>query len=104
MFGFSKREDINKGVADFKATRGAVLIDVRSKEEYQNGHIPGSINIDVSAIESVGSRITNRSTPIFVHCLSGGRSGKAAMVLNQMGYKNVRNIGGIAAYSGPIER
>ena len=47
MFEFLKREDINKGIEEFKSTEGAVLLDVRSKDEYQSGHVPGSKNIDV---------------------------------------------------------
>ena len=48
--------------------------------------------------------IDNKATPLFVHCLSGARSRQAAAVLQQMGYSNVNNIGGISAYTGKVER
>ena len=48
--------------------------------------------------------IDNKATPIFVHCLSGARSRQAAAILKQMGYTNVKNIGGISAYAGKVER
>lgn len=104
MFKFLRGEDINKGISEFKATSGAMLIDVRTKDEYQRGHVPGSKNIDVSQIEKISSLIKDKSTPLFVHCLSGARSGKAVSTLKNMGYTNVKNIGGINAYRGPIEK
>lgn len=104
MFGFLKREDINKGIDEFKATTGAVLLDVRTKDEYRGGHVPGSKNIDVGEIERTASLPGDKSTPLFVHCLSGARSGRAVSVLKNMGYTNVKNIGGINAYTGPVER
>lgn len=104
MFGFLKREDINKGIDEFKATAGAVLLDVRTKDEYRSGHVPGSKNIDVGEIERAASLVSDKATPLFVHCLSGARSGRAVSVLKSMGYISVKNIGGINAYRGPVER
>ncbi len=101
---FLKAPDINKGVEGFKATAGAVLLDVRTKDEYAQGHIPGSKNLPLQSIDKADSVIQNKSTPIFVHCLSGGRSRQAAAYLERMGYTNVKNIGGISAYHGKVER
>lgn len=77
MFGLFKRRNINKGVDEFKVTNGAVLLDVRTKEEYKDGHVPGSKNINVAEIEKISSLVDNRATPLFVHCLSGARSSRA---------------------------
>ena len=52
----------------------------------------------------VAGMIDNKATPIFVYRLSGARSRQAATVLQQMGYTNVKNIGGIYAYAGKAER
>ena len=52
----------------------------------------------------VADMIDNKAIPIFVYCLSGKRSRQAAAVLQQMGYTNVKNIGGIYAYAGKVER
>ena len=104
MFGFSKKEDINKGIDEFKATSGAVLLDVRTKEEYLSGHVPGSTNIDVAEIEKVVSLVGDKATPLFVHCLSGARSNRAVSALKSMGYTRVKNIGGISSYSGRVEK
>lgn len=104
MFGFLRKDDMNKGVEEFKTTKGAVLLDVRSKEEYRDGHVPGSRHIDVNEIGRTSSLVRDKATPLFVHCLSGGRSGRAVSVLKQMGYTNVKNIGGINSYKGPVEK
>lgn len=103
MFGLFKKEDINKGVNEFKSTNGAILLDVRTKDEYKSGHVPGSKNIDVAEIEKATNLVSDRSTPIFVHCLSGARSGRAVEALKSMGYTSVKNIGGINLYNGSME-
>ena len=104
FFDFLKGPDINQGVKEYNATDGAVLLDVRTSSEYAEGHIPGSKNLPLQSIDKVERMIENKATPIFVHCLSGARSRQAAAVLQQMGYTNVKNIGGIASYTGKVEK
>ena len=104
FFDFQKGPDINQGVKEYSTTDGAVLLDVRPSDEYWQGHIPGSKNVPFQSISKVAGMIDNKSTPIFVYCLGGVRSRQAAAILQQMGYTNVKDIGGIAAYSGKMER
>ena len=98
---FFKREDINAGVAECRATPGAVLLDVRETDEFQSGHIPGAVNLPLSRLEQVG---LEKNTPIFAYCLRGTRSKQAAARLARMGYTKLRSIGGITAYKGELER
>ncbi len=104
FFDFLKGPDINEGVKEYRETNGAVLIDVRTPEEYREGHIPESMNIPLQSINKVTRIIDDKSIPIFVHCLSGARSRQATNILKQLGYTNVKNIGGISSYKGKIER
>ena len=104
FFDFLKGPDINQGVKEYSTTDGAILLDVRTPDEYRQGHIPGSKNVPLQSIDKVTVMINNKATPIFVHCLSGSRSRQAAAVLQQLGYTNVKNIGGISAYAGKVER
>lgn len=104
FFDFLKGPDINQGVKEYSTTDGAVLLDVRTPDEYRQGHIPGSKNVPLQYISKVAGMIDNKSTPIFVQCLSGARSRQAAAILKQMGYTNVKNIGGISSYAGKVER
>ena len=104
FFDLFKQPDVNRGVKEFQRTSGAVLLDVRTPEEYRSGHIPGSKNIPLQAIDKVSSVAENKDTALYVYCQSGARSRQAAGMLKQMGYTNVNNIGGIAAYAGKVER
>ncbi|MDO4499459.1 MAG: rhodanese-like domain-containing protein [Coriobacteriaceae bacterium] len=104
LFNLAGGADINAGVKEFESTEDAVLLDVRTVDEYAEGHIPGSINIPLDTVASVLERIPDKDTPLFVHCLSGGRSGKAVAFLKKLGYTQVKNIGGINLYNGPVER
>ena len=99
---FSNTADINTGVAEYKTNVGVVLLDVRTLEEYSDGHIDGSVNIPLDRIYSVENIVKDKSTPLYVHCLSGGRSGQAVSYLKQIGYTNVKNIGGIRSYRGKV--
>lgn len=98
MFAFK----INRGLRDYKAAAGAVLLDVRTEEEYLAGHIPDSVNLPLQQLDKIASVVDNKGAPLLVYCLSGARSRRAASMLRRMGYKNAKNIGGIAAYSGKV--
>lgn len=102
LFDFFKMPDINDGVQQYNKTDNAVLLDVRTKEEYSDGHIEDSVNIPLDAIMSVESVVKDKDTPLFVYCFSGARSGQAVSILKRMGYNDVTNIGGISAYSGKV--
>ena len=100
---FTMTADINKGVEECRATPGAILLDVRTPEEYKEGHIPGSVSIPLAALPARYNELGALDTPLFVHCLSGGRSGQAVSFLKSAGYTNVKNIGGINAWRGKVE-
>lgn len=104
LFDFLKTPDINQGVNEYKITSGAVLLDVRTPQEYGGGHISGSKNIPLQEIEKVRGVITDKKTSIFVYCQSGARSRQAVAFLQNMGYTNVKNLGGIASWSGKVVR
>lgn len=101
---FWKRTNINQEVEAYRNTENALLLDVRSPQEYSQGHIPGSQNIPLQTIDKVEETVENKDVPLYVYCQSGGRSRQAAAMLRHMGYTNVTNIGGICDYSGKVER
>ena len=98
LLDFLRGPNINKGVEEFRKTQGAVLIDVRTPEEYARRSIPGSNNVPLQTITQIEDIVPDKDTPLLVHCYSGGRSSKATKVLKKMGYSNVKDIGGISAY------
>ena len=77
FFDFLKKIDINEGVRLCSETEGAVLLDVREADEYNNRHIPNAVNLPLSMIRTAEKTIPDKNTPLFVYCLSGARSGQA---------------------------
>lgn len=103
LFNFLHSPDINQGLKEYHETKSAVLLDVRTPPEYREGHIPGSKNIPLQQISRISGADIEKERPLFVYCHSGARSRQAVSTLQRMGYQNVKNIGGISAYTGKVE-
>ena len=103
VFDFFRLPDINEGMKAYEADKGALLIDVRSEDEYAMGHIPGSRSVPLDRLDKAGEMPENKDIPIYVYCRSGRRSRAAAQLLGAMGYRHVHNLGGIAAWRGKVE-
>ena len=87
----------------------ALVIDVRSPGEYASGHVQGAINLPLSRFEQeIGHVAPDKSVPVMIYCLSGGRSGGACRLMQQLGYRQVINGGSVGAVAlqlnRPIER
>lgn len=104
MFDFLKSPDINEGLTEFEASPNAVLLDVRMPEEYAQGHLPRSKSLPLNQMVTAKSVLPEEKTPLFVYCMSGARSKRAAAMLKRLGYENVTDIGGINSYLGAMER
>ena len=77
------------------------FIDVRTDEEYKEGHISGAINIPVDVIESkIADIASDKSDIIILYCRSGNRSATAGKILESLGYEVILDAGGIIDYSG----
>ena len=74
---------------------GIKVVDIRTKREYDQGHIPGVIHIDFLG-DGFLDRIKKEgvSNPIIIHCASGGRSAKAAKILKEAGFERVYDYSG----------
>jgi rhodanese-related sulfurtransferase len=76
---------------------GALIIDVRSPEEFRSGHVPSARNIPLGELrERLSQQVKDQSQPLLVHCLGGGRSTIAQQQLKRLGYANVFNLGSLA--------
>ena len=67
-FHFFRHPDVNEGVAEYHNTPGAVLVDVRTPQEYREGHIPGSKNVPLQVIDKMTDMVENRDTVLYVYC------------------------------------
>ena len=84
---------------------GYILLDVRTMEEYKEGHIKDAICIPHETIyDTVVDTLTDKDQLIFVYCRSGIRSKEAAQKLVDMGYTKIYDIGGIIDWKGEIEK
>ena len=77
--------------------RDAVILDVRTQEEYDSGHIKGAVLLPVDEItqETAQMVIPDKDTQVLVYCRSGNRSVTASKALAQLGYTQVYEFGGI---------
>lgn len=82
--------------------KGAIILDVRSKDEFSSGHIKGAMNIPVNVLQSNLSKLKDKNKPIITCCASGMRSASAKSILQNNGYTQVYNGGGWMSLNNKI--
>ena len=83
---------------------GYIILDVRTQEEYDQGHIPGATQISHEEIaEKAEEVLTDKEQLILVYCRSGRRSKIAAEALAELGYTNIKEFGGISDWPYEVE-
>ena len=83
---------------------GYVILDVRTREEYDQGHIPGAIVISHEEVaDKAEETLTDKDQLILVYCRSGRRSKIAAEALVELGYTNILEFGGILDWPYEVE-
>ncbi|MDB3901887.1 rhodanese-like domain-containing protein [Flavobacteriaceae bacterium] len=98
--------DLNqsKWASDIENTSNTIL-DVRTPEEFNEGYIPKSINLNIYDASSFMSKIQslNKENNFYIYCKSGARSSQACKIMSQLGFSNVYNLlGGITDWEGQI--
>ena len=84
---------------------GYVILDVRERDEYDTGHIPGAILIPYTQITEKAEKVLEEKDQlILVYCRSGRRSKIAAEALVELGYTNIREFGGILDWPYEVEK
>ena len=82
-----------------------IVIDVRSDEEVKTGIIQDAIHIEWTKIDKEITKIDlSKDQPIYLYCRSGNRSGKAAVMLEKIGFTNVINAGGIKEAAKKLDK
>ena len=103
---FHKRENINQVYELMQNHADALLLDVRTAEEYAAGHLPQAHNLPLQDIPMLAQSLLpqqRKETALLVYCRSGVRSAQAVSLLRQMGYGSVHDLGGIISYKGELE-
>jgi len=74
--------------------QGALVVDVRSPDEFESAHLPSAVNLPLGGLKDEASRrFPDKSRVLLLHCLSGARSGIAKQQLKAMGYTQAFNLG-----------
>lgn len=81
---------------------GAIVIDVRSRNEFENGHIPGSLNIPLDQLKKNLQRLPDKQQAVILCCASGVRSSSAKAMLKAHGYSKVFNGGSWSALQSKV--
>lgn len=84
---------------------GTIVLDVRTQEEYDGGHIPGAVCLPVETLTDgdLSVLLPDKQAPVVVYCRTGHRSAQAAQVLSELGYTNITDLaGGILAWNGEV--
>jgi len=74
---------------------GGQIIDVRTPKEYTTAHAKGSVNVPIATIQNGDLTKISKDKPVYLYCRTGHRAGLAKNILEQNGYKNVTNLGGL---------
>lgn len=83
----------------------AIILDVRTPEEFERGYIPSAINIDIYKGQGFIYKLEelDKSKHYYVYCHAGSRSAKACEVMQQLGFEKTYNLlGGISEWNGPV--
>ncbi len=94
---------LDEAVKMVEEDQAICFIDVRTQQEYDAGHVAKAELLPLDQIESkIETEVSDKETKIIVYCRSGNRSGQAQRLLNDMGYTNVIDAGGIIYFSGEL--
>lgn len=95
-----KKVELINAVDLNKVNKGITLIDVRTPEEYKEGHIKNAVNINIYDDDFITKTVAfDKSKPIYVYCKKGGRSAKAAQKLKEAGFQKIYDLdGGISQW------
>lgn len=89
-----------------QADDNAVILDVRTEDEWNDGIIPNAINIDIYKGQGFIYQVEelDKSKNYYVYCKAGGRSAQACSLMNQLGFETTYNLmGGFSSWDGPVD-
>ena len=82
-------------IAEQVKNKEIILLDVRENSEWEAGHIQGARHVPLGELNDLTTRDFPKDIPIYIYCRSGGRAGVAESILQDLGFTNLKNLGGI---------
>ncbi|MDD6155483.1 MAG: rhodanese-like domain-containing protein [Lachnospiraceae bacterium] len=101
---FEKVLTVNEGINQSRTEPNAYLIDIRSKEFFQAGHVKGAINIPIDRLDLIEHRIKDKSSHLFLIGSYSCRIQKAKKALKKMGYTNITLSGNMEEHYGLLAK
>lgn len=95
FFSNMQEKSLQEYINEARGREGSIFLDVRTPEEYREGHIEGSFNLPLHELKKVESLIPDETSPVYVYCLSGARSKRSTALMKHMGYTDVTDMGGL---------
>lgn len=93
-FALKRMSFVSTKVAHKHLSAGALVIDVRSPDEFRGGHLTNAVNVPLGELQKrIPEFVKDKNQVLLLHCLSGGRSAIARQQLKRMGYANAFNLG-----------
>ncbi len=83
---------------------GVTVLDVRSAQEFESGHVPGALNIPHDQVAARSAELGAKDRPVLLYCRSGRRSGLAASDLARLGFTALYDFKSISAWPGPVDK
>ncbi|MBM6970292.1 rhodanese-like domain-containing protein [Mordavella massiliensis] len=95
IFSNVRRKSLQEYINEARGREGSIFLDVRTPEEYRDGHVEGSLNLPLHELKKIETLIPDKTSPVYVYCLSGARSKRSAALMGHMGYTDVTDMGGL---------
>jgi rhodanese-related sulfurtransferase len=87
--------DREVSIEEVQRLAGATIVDLRDDSAWASGHLPGATHVERDALETrLDEVLPDKEAPVVLYCGGGGRAGRAADLLHEMGYTNVRSMAG----------
>lgn len=110
LVGCASSSGDSSAIVDYQETldlienEGAIIIDVRTPEEYADTHVAGALNIPLDTIDTqIGDYVDSLDQTMVLYCRSGNRSNQALNILVDLGYTSVYDLGAIGNWEGTFE-
>ena len=105
FFVVKRLRQVSSSKARELLSNNALVIDVRSSDEFATDHVKSAVNLPLEQIQRrIESIESDHSRPILVHCLSGTRSAMACRILRGLGYSEVHNLGSLSRARSLVPR
>ena len=104
LIGCAQRKETAAGADETLVPENALIIDVRTAEEFSEGHLENAINVPLQNISNISSVAPDKNTALYLYCRSGRRVKMAIAELKKLGYTNLHDLGGMQEAAAKLKK